>query len=41
MAKLIQDIWILAESGIVLFHRVFNKQIDAQLFGALMTALNV
>ena len=41
MAKLIQDIWIMADSGIVLFHRVFNKQIDAQLFGGLMTALNV
>ncbi|KKL70000.1 hypothetical protein LCGC14_2109320 [marine sediment metagenome] len=41
MAKLIQDIWVMADSGIVLFHRVFNQQIDAQLFGGLMTALNV
>ncbi|KKL49455.1 hypothetical protein LCGC14_2315320, partial [marine sediment metagenome] len=41
MAKLIQDIWIMADSGVVLFHRVFNKQIDAQLFGGLMTALSV
>ena len=40
MVKLIQDIWILAESGVVLFHRVFNEQLDAQLFGGLMTALN-
>ncbi|HEA70434.1 hypothetical protein LCGC14_1386210 [marine sediment metagenome] len=41
MAKLIQDIWIMADSGIVLFHRVFSQQIDAQLFGGLMTALSV
>ncbi len=40
MVKLIQDIWILAESGVVLFHRVFNEHLDAQLFGGLMTALN-
>ncbi len=40
MVKLIQDIWILAESGVVVFHRVFNEQLDAQLFGGLMTALN-
>ena len=39
MVKLIQDIWILADSGVVLFHRVFNEQLDAQLFGGLMTAL--
>jgi len=39
MVKLIQDIWILAESGVVLFHRVFNEHLDAQLFGGLMTAL--
>jgi len=40
MVKLIQDIWILAESGVVLFNRVFNEHLDAQLFGGLMTALN-
>lgn len=40
MAKLLQDIWILVDSGVVLFHRVFSTQLDAQLFGALMTALN-
>lgn len=39
MVKLIQDIWILADSGVVLFHRVFNEHLDAQLFGGLMTAL--
>ena len=40
MVKLVQDIWILADSGVVLFHRVFNQKLDAQLFGGLMTALN-
>jgi len=40
MVKLIQDIWILADSGVVLFHRVFDEKLDAQLFGGLMTALN-
>jgi len=40
MANLIQDFWILADSGVVLFHRVYNKNLDAQLFGGLMTALH-
>ncbi len=40
MVKLIQDIWILAESGVVVFHRVYDEHLDAQLFGGLMTALN-
>jgi hypothetical protein len=38
--KIIQDIWILSEGGIVVFNRVFNPKINEQLFGALMTALN-
>jgi len=38
--KVIQDIWILSEAGIVLYHRVYDKKVDEQLFGALMTALN-
>ena len=40
MVKLIQDIWILAESGVVVFHRVYDEHLDAQLFGGLMSALN-
>jgi len=40
MTKLLRDIWILAESGLVMFHRVFNKKIDANLFGGMLTALN-
>ncbi|TFF89020.1 MAG: hypothetical protein EU550_00090 [Promethearchaeota archaeon] len=38
--KIIQDIWIIQENGIVLFSRVFHEQIHEQLFGALMSALS-
>ncbi|MFX1326852.1 MAG: hypothetical protein ACFE91_01745 [Promethearchaeota archaeon] len=41
MEKIIQDIWILNDAGAVLFHRVFEKKIDEQLIGALMSALNL
>ena len=40
MTKLIQDLWIVEDSGIVLFHRVFDEIIDANLFGGMMSALN-
>ncbi|MFX0071959.1 MAG: hypothetical protein ACFFAO_12795 [Candidatus Hermodarchaeota archaeon] len=40
MVKVLQDIWIVTESGIVLFSRVYNPRVNEQLFGALMTALN-
>ncbi|MDX1798588.1 MAG: hypothetical protein R3255_08065 [Candidatus Lokiarchaeia archaeon] len=40
MTKLLQDIWIIEDSGIVLFHRVFDEKVDATLFGGLLTALN-
>lgn len=39
MVKVIQDIWILSESGIVVFHRHFNDKMDEQLFGGLLSAL--
>ena len=38
--KILQDLWILSEGGIVVFNRVFHPKINEQLFGALMTALN-
>ncbi len=41
MEKIIQDIWVLNDAGAVLFHRVFDKKIDEQLIGALMSALNI
>ena len=40
MEKIVQDIWILNESGIVVFSRVYDPIINEQLFGSLMTALN-
>ena len=40
MVKVLQDIWILSDSGIALFHRLFDESIDDQLFGALMSALD-
>lgn len=41
MVKVLQDIWILeSNSGVVLFHRVFDEKLDVQLFGGLMSALN-
>jgi hypothetical protein len=39
-AKVLQDIWILTNTGTVLFNRVFDAQMKTQLFGALMSALN-
>lgn len=32
--------WIISEGGIVVFSRVYEKTLDEQLFGALLTALN-
>jgi len=40
LPKIIQDLWILTQTGIVVFKRVFNSKVNAQLFGGLMSALN-
>ena len=41
LGKILQDVWIIdGFSGIVFFHRAFDKDMDAQLFGGLMSALN-
>ena len=40
MVKVVQDLWILTSTGIVVFKRVFNSKVNAQLFGGLMSALN-
>ncbi|MFX0072560.1 MAG: hypothetical protein ACFFAO_15855 [Candidatus Hermodarchaeota archaeon] len=40
MVKVIQDLWILTEAGIVVFNRVYDPRVSAQMFGALMTALD-
>ncbi|UCC20083.1 MAG: hypothetical protein JSV62_02025 [Promethearchaeota archaeon] len=36
-----QDIWILEKSGIVIFHREYDNLVSPQLFGAMMSALNM
>jgi hypothetical protein len=38
--KILQDIWILSEGGIVLFHRTYTEDLDEQLFGSMLSALN-
>jgi hypothetical protein len=40
MTNVLQDIWILTDSGTVIWSRVFNPKMDKQLFGALMSAIN-
>ncbi|NVM36871.1 MAG: hypothetical protein HWN81_14840 [Candidatus Lokiarchaeota archaeon] len=39
--KIFQDIWIVEKSGIVIFHREFDQVVSPQLFGAMMSALNM
>lgn len=39
--KVLEDIWILENSGIVIFHREFDNVVSPQLFGAMMSALNM
>ncbi len=39
--KVLQDIWILQKSGLVIFHREFDNVVSPQLFGAMMSALNM
>ena len=36
----IRDLWILLESGAVLFDRLYEKKVNPNLFGAMMSALN-
>jgi hypothetical protein len=38
--KVLQDIWVMDKAGIVVFNRTFDKELDVQLFGGLMSALN-
>lgn len=41
MPNVIQDLWIIQRSGIVLFTRVCHEIVDENLFGALMSAFNI
>jgi len=40
MPKIIKDIWVLTDNGIVLFSKMYDQKVNPQLFGALMSALN-
>ncbi|MFX1376521.1 MAG: hypothetical protein ACFFA0_11985 [Promethearchaeota archaeon] len=37
---MLQDIWILYKSGIVVFHRDYKESLSPQAFGAMMSALD-
>lgn len=41
MGKIIRDIWILTEDGLTIFNKVKDSNIDPQVFGGLMSALNI
>ncbi|MFX1268568.1 MAG: hypothetical protein ACFFAK_11470 [Promethearchaeota archaeon] len=40
MGKILQNIWILTNTGSVIFHRKYEPIIDEQLFGAIISSLN-
>ena len=40
MPRILIDIWILTDNGIVLYSKVSEQKVNPQLFGALMSALN-
>jgi len=40
MVNVLQDIWIINDGGIVMFHHTFDDKMDEQLFGGLLSALN-
>ena len=41
MRKIIQDLWIVSQSGTVVFKRVFNQGVSDDLFVGFLNALNV
>jgi hypothetical protein len=38
--KILDELWILTQDGIVLFNHVYNQKVETQLFGALLSAIN-
>jgi hypothetical protein len=38
--KILKDLWVLTDNGIVLFSKGYDQKVNPQLFGALMSALN-
>ncbi len=41
LGKILRDLWILTENGLTLFNRVINPNMGPQVFGGLISALNV
>ena len=41
MGKVLRDIWILTETGLTVFSRAIDPRVNPQLFGGLMSALNM
>lgn len=41
LGKVLRDIWVLNESGLTVFSRVIDPTVGPQLFGGLMSALNI
>lgn len=37
--RVIQDLWILSDAGLLLYKRIYDEKIDAQMYGSLMSAL--
>ena len=40
MPRILIDLWILTDNGIVLYSKVSDQKVNPQLFGPLMSALN-
>lgn len=41
LGKVLRNIWILTESGLTVFSRVIDPRVNPQIFGALMSAINI
>ncbi len=41
MGKILRDLWILTQDGLTIFNRVINPNLGPQMFGGLMSALNI
>ncbi len=41
MVELIQDLWILTRHGVVIFEHKVSEEISPDLFGAMISALNI
>jgi hypothetical protein len=40
LKKVIHDLWILTEDGTAVFSRIYDQELEVQLFAILMSALN-